>query len=422
MTKIWQLMQTPISITDPTAGDIAARKAPGSTTVQPTTASATGFRDLVRAAHTAKPAGLQGTRAAGDSYVIAPGDTLSEIARRQLQEHGRIVNGSSIAREVDRLAKANGISDPNRIFAGATLQLSAPDVAGDQRSAGEWSRAATVSPVPAARPAPGPVAGQPMNRTSAGWPIAPASGPQRFSPFQSTTAKSTFPQLERTLDRAVERGYMSAAERQPVLDRVVQMGRKYQFSPDDFATVALMESDGLNPRATNGRCHGIIQFCEGPSRGAASVGMQGRAADIGGMSVLEQLELVDRYFEDTRLGDNGAVSLVDLYLTVLTPAARTERRVDAPLDISGRQARVLYPAGDRAQPITRTSLVSGLISHARSQLEPLGRLFSPNPTAAPAPIAQSVPPVRAGTDPRSAVPAVGAGGIGQSTDHKGRQG
>lgn len=30
----------------------------------------------------------------------------------------------------------------------------------------------------------------------------------------------------------------------------------------------MMESDELNPRASNGRCHGIIQFCEGPARRA----------------------------------------------------------------------------------------------------------------------------------------------------------
>ena len=39
-----------------------------------------------------------------------------------------------------------------------------------------------------------------------------------------------------------------------------------------FARLSLMESDGLNPKATNERCHGIIQFCDGPARGAATVG------------------------------------------------------------------------------------------------------------------------------------------------------
>ena len=415
-------MQRPISITDAPSGDLTARRTTASPAGHSMSASGAGFRDLVRAAHPARPSAQQANAGPGELYVIAPGDTLSEIARRQLVEQGRPVNGSTIAREVERLAKTNGINDPDRIFAGATLQLVTPDVAGDRRAAGQWSKAPLASPLTAPRAVAGPIVSTTQHRGPSVGPATPGAAARGLTPAQHLSAKSTFPQLERTLDRAVERGYMDPTERQPVMDRIVQMGRKYQFSPDDFATVALMESDGLNPKATNGRCHGIIQFCEGPSRGAASVGMQGRAADIAGLSVLQQLELVDRYFEDTRLGDNGAVSLVDLYLTVLTPAARAERRADVPLEISGRQAKVLYPAGDRGQPITRTSLVSGLIAHAKSQLEPIGRFFSSGATSAATPIARNILPERAATDHRGTTPAAGPGVIHPPTDRRGRQG
>ena len=51
-------------------------------------------------------------------------------------------------------------------------------------------------------------------------------------------------------------------------EKILTMSRTYQFAPDDFARLTLMESDGMNPKATNSRCHGIIQFCDGPDRGA----------------------------------------------------------------------------------------------------------------------------------------------------------
>jgi hypothetical protein len=131
-----------------------------------------------------------------------------------------------------------------------------------------------------------------------------------------------------------------------------------------------MESDGLNPKASNGRCHGIIQFCEGPARGAASVGLEGRAAAILDRGVLEQLELVDQYFRDVGLQRLGPrVSLADLYLTVLTPAARAVRGVTEPLGIPGVQARALHEAGDRNRPITRASLTDGLLRHASLRLD-----------------------------------------------------
>lgn len=285
-------------------------------------------------------------------YDIQPGDTLSAIAHRRLQELGLPSTASDVSRAVAQLASANGISNPDRIFAGDTLDLQAlgPDGVRAVRSAG------------------------PMMPTQASTrALQPAAPPVSLAARQSVSVpgQPVFPQLQKTLDRAVERGYVEPQDRQAVQDRIVELGRKFRFSPDDFATVALMESDGLNPKATNGRCHGILQFCEGPGRGAASVGMQGRAADIQQQPVLAQLDLVDRYFEDTRLGEKGPVSLVDLYLTVLTPAARVEQRPNAALGIAGQQAKALHVSGDRSQPITRQSILSGLISHAQQRLDAL---------------------------------------------------
>jgi hypothetical protein len=128
-----------------------------------------------------------------------------------------------------------------------------------------------------------------------------------------------------------------------------------------------MESDGMNPKATNGFCHGIIQFCTGT--GATGVGFKDKPKEILNLSVMEQLDLVDRYFTRTRLKEYGPASLDNLYLTVLTPAARSEPRANVPLKIAGRQASYLYEGRDpNAGVITRNSIISGLHLNARQRL------------------------------------------------------
>jgi len=147
---------------------------------------------------------------------------------------------------------------------------------------------------------------------------------------------------------------------------------RYRFSPDDFARLTLMESGGMNPQASNGHCHGIIQFCDGPARGAASVGYKNNPRDILGLSLLKQLDLVDRYFSQAGLGQNNEaakISLDELYLTVLTPAARSEKRRHVALDIAGPQASYLHVDRDRQKPITRESITQGLYAYTNTLLQ-----------------------------------------------------
>jgi hypothetical protein len=146
------------------------------------------------------------------------------------------------------------------------------------------------------------------------------------------------------------------------------MANEYKFSPDDFARMTLMESDGMNPKASNNRCHGIIQFCDGPDRGAASVGFGQNPKAILGKSVLQQLDLVAKYFDDTGLKNLGSAGLDDLYLTVLTPAARQETRPQATLNIAGNQAPHLYVNRDVRAGITRQSIQQGLHQNANERL------------------------------------------------------
>jgi hypothetical protein len=146
------------------------------------------------------------------------------------------------------------------------------------------------------------------------------------------------------------------------------MAKHYQFAPDDFARLTLMESDGMNPKASNSRCHGIIQFCDGRTRGAAVAGFADNPKAILGQSVLQQLDLVEKYFDHNGLKSFGPTNLDDLYLTVLTPAARREKAPNADLNIAGTQAKKLYVNRDPNTFITRNSIVQGLHQHANERL------------------------------------------------------
>jgi len=202
------------------------------------------------------------------------------------------------------------------------------------------------------------------------------SGSNRQSAVNSTTQLQLLsrldqggnPVLEKTLNRAVDKGFIPAQDKQAVMNKIIQLSQQHRFAPDDFARLSLMESDGLNPKANNGKCFGIIQFCDGPDRGAASVGYAANPKAIMGRSALDQLDMVGKYFEDTGLKSYGPVGLDDLYLTVLTPAARNETRPNAALNIPGPQAAFLHVNRDTRAPITRNSILAGLHQNANERL------------------------------------------------------
>ena len=151
-------------------------------------------------------------------------------------------------------------------------------------------------------------------------------------------------------------------------DKILELAKTHRFNPDDFARMTLMGSDGMNPRASNQRCHGIIQFCDGADRGAASAGYAANPKAILDLSVYQQLHLVDKYFDDVGLKGKGPAGLDDLYLSVLMPSARSETRSDAPLAVNGTQAKSLYEGRDSNSPMTRQSILQGLLKNAADRL------------------------------------------------------
>lgn len=314
------------------------------------------FANLLRAQ--AQPDPVKTPTAREASVTVRAGDTLIGIVQRQASSQGVSLSPSQAYAEALNLAKANGIDNPNLIHPGQRLNLT-PVLAGRAGGAERTAAAPATTPATPAAPSTQSLLGQ---RTV-------ATTPQRsvMRPDLPTT-----PILSRTLDRAIAKGFMPQSDRQAVYDKIMTMSKTFGFAPDDFARMTLMESDGMNPKASNSRCHGIIQFCDGPDRGAASAGFAQNPRAILNQSVLEQLDLVSKYFEDTGLRSGGKVTLDDLYLTVLTPSARNESRPTAKLNIAGTQSEYLHMNSDRRLPITRQSIVQGLHqnTHERLGLEP----------------------------------------------------
>ena len=281
---------------------------------------------------------------------VAKGDTLTAIVRAQAQAQGLKLSNNQEHRLVRQLAEANQISNPDLISPGQSI-----NVASLTR---EWS-AARISPA---------AAGQPAAALTA--PLVPAAlslasrgslaGSAQLTTTSGPAARSNAnPILEGTLARAVAKGFIPPAEKLPVYDKILQMAKSHGFAPDDFARMTLMESDGMNPRASNQR---------GPARGAASAGYGDNARAILGLSVYQQLNLVEKYFADVGLKNKGPVGLEDLYLSVLNPASRNAEQATTPLNIQGKQARVLHTDSNTDSPITRQSIRQGLIRNAADRL------------------------------------------------------
>ena len=272
---------------------------------------------------------------------VQRGDTLIGLVKNQHRQQGLSVSDNQAYRMAHQLAADNRIANPDLIRPGQRI---------------DFNRLNSVAALQPKAPA-----------TSAlDLPQPAKTALEQLRPSAATAPPGTQGSgnhlvLERVLQRAVNKGFIPGAELAGVRQKIVQLSEKYNFEPDDFARLSLMESGGMNPQASNGHCHGVIQFCDGPARGAAAVGFSGNAKAILGMSLFKQLDLVDRYFSKVGMpAKTGKQGLDDLYLSILSPAARSEAQPDAPLPISGPQASWLHVGRNTRNPITRSSLVAGL--------------------------------------------------------------
>jgi hypothetical protein len=291
---------------------------------------------------------------------IKPGDTLTSIVREQAQINGVKLTPSEEFRWTQALAADSGIQNANAIFPGQKIQL--------QNMLSQW-QAGQTQPQGLAQNS-SSASSTKTAKTNEAIPtiVVTAARPTTSVHKANYINAVAHPVLSKTLDRAVARGFIPKVEQQDVYNKVLQVANKHKFSPDDFARLTLMESDGMNPQATNTRCHGIIQFCDGPARGAAEVGFGNSPKSILGLSVYQQLHLVDTYFDRVGLKKEGSVPLDELYLAVLQPAARSEKRPEEPLGIPGKQAKYLYEGRDPQAPMTRVSITQGLLQNAADRL------------------------------------------------------
>ncbi len=341
---------------------------------------------FAQALQTAQSAGSAPVVGAALSRTIAAGDTLTGIVQEQAGAMGVKLEGSQAHRLAQQLAKANRIDNPDRIFVGQQLDMRALSEQIAQTGVAAPFKPAEVANVPAQlalqRLAPLP------SRA-----VQPAANPElvalrslpRFPHVASNNAVAPNgklipatvsavpdsiknPVLQKTLDRAVAKGFIPPQDRAAVYDKILGLSKEHNFLPDDFARMTLMESDGMNPRASNERCHGIIQFCDGPARGAATAGYAKNPKAILNLSVHSQLDLVGKYFDEVGLKNKGPAGLEDLYLSVLNPASRAENSATRPLNIPGAQARDLHVGGDTDNPITRQSIRFGLLQNAAARL------------------------------------------------------
>ena len=318
----------------------------------------------VRAGVSASGALAPESAVASWSTRVRAGQTLSGIVREQMAARGVQISASDAARLAQTVARSNNLSNADVIHPGQFLNLEGLNLSLNQALASKQSITAAAQ-----------------------WAQSKAAAQNKTTVTASTqvqmlarTDKTSNPVLDKTLDRAVEKGFISNEERAAVYNKIVHLSVKHRFSPDDFARLTLMESDGMNPKATNSRCHGIIQFCDGPDRGAATAGFASNPKAILGHSVLQQLDMVDKYFEETGLRNYGPAGLDDLYLTVLTPAARNETRPNAALNIPGPQAAYLHVNRDTTAPITRNSILAGLHFNANERLRSAGVEVAAKPT------------------------------------------
>lgn len=289
---------------------------------------------------------------------VQRGDTLIGLVKAQHRQQGQAISDNRAYRLAQQIAADNRIANPNLIRPGQKIdfgRLNLPAMA-------------STPPTP-----PAAALDVPLAAKTALEQLRPAA--TETSPLNASTEASV---LDQVLQRAVGKGFIPAADLASVRGKILQLAEKHHFEPDDFARLSLLESGGMNPQASNGHCHGVIQFCDGPARGAAAVGYGSKPQAILGMSLLRQLDLVDTYFSKVGLPDKtGKQGLDELYLAILSPAARQERRPDAPLPIAGPQASLLHVGRDTRNPITRTSLVAGLQAVTERVLSPGGQRKSP---------------------------------------------
>jgi hypothetical protein len=204
----------------------------------------------------------------GRSVTVDAGDTLIGMVRDVAKAKGQTLNGAQEFQLAQRLAQANGIGNANRIYTGQKIDLSvleptlaALGTAGAGRGLPATAINLALTPANPNLTAAAVLQNTVRMQTPAQMAMSRNSEVTMPRPVHSTvptsfdpSASLAHPVLVKTLDRAVAKGFIPPAEKAAVYDKILDMSENHGFAPDDFARMTLMESDGMNPRASNQWC------------------------------------------------------------------------------------------------------------------------------------------------------------------------
>ena len=195
------------------------------------------------------------------SRTVASGETLSGIVQEEAAAMGVKMDPTQAFRLAQQLAKANRIDNPNRIFVGQQLDMRMVGERIAKLGSADAAQVADAPPQLRPRYAAQPPAAQALAAAQqpvvTSPPAAASAVPPRFPhvatnvalapngkpmPIAATPAGSAVlnPVLQKTLDRAVAKGFIPEQERAAVYDKILGLAKEHNFMPDDFARMTLM--------------------------------------------------------------------------------------------------------------------------------------------------------------------------------------
>ncbi|MFY8055215.1 MAG: hypothetical protein ACOVNN_07570, partial [Limnohabitans sp.] len=158
---------------------------------------------------------------------VRAGQTLSGIVREQMAQRGVNVSNGEALRLAQMVAQSNKMPNANLIHPGQSLNLDSLNLSLQQGLAVKNATQVAIA----------------QNNANFNGPLPNASiNSATQIQLLNKGDRSNNPVLEKTLDRAIEKGFMPASDKQAVMNKIIQLSIQHRFAPDDFARLTLMES------------------------------------------------------------------------------------------------------------------------------------------------------------------------------------
>jgi len=162
---------------------------------------------------------------------VQEGDTLIGLIKTHFRQNQQQLSEPQAMRLAQQVATSHGIRNPDLIHPGQVIRL------GELKTQGAWQAAA-----------PGPLelnARQSqdiwqLNQARSQTPTASALAARAAQWPHAPSANEAHGVLDRTLARAVDKGFVSASEVPAVKNKVLALAERYNFQPDDLAPLTLV--------------------------------------------------------------------------------------------------------------------------------------------------------------------------------------